>query len=435
MPPDRGRASKACTACHKQKTRCYSSGSSGGPCLRCERLQQSCSLKVSSSQRRLEPGTSDVNDGLSSDDRLSRLEGIVQAVVERLDNIAPRVESSTTSASLSSPADQLARDTSGPSFAHPVFARTVVGDVRPEIDSAVDSTAPVYAIRDVAAEVGAGQHDRRVVNGSSDVLSPDIINIGLLSPQDASSLLALALWPLGCIQRDYFTRTTIDGTTALEPEGKHYLTLSKFRRVGVYWIRIMSQISKPVWLLKSTSIGLFTSVVPLQQSATPSIPLKSRSAAVRESLLSEMVRLSAAILTLAMETADVRTRHLSDHIYHIITFAAVTLCRLLHMYENELARTHDIAELDQLVLTLVTWLHSIGLPCHVSHTLGDVVSAFHEKLRPNARPTPSYVEAELPWGQDDLAFTFPDQLGTELFYSGNNIFFPDWEPLIQGPPT
>jgi hypothetical protein len=49
--------------------------------------------------------------------------------------------------------------------------------------------------------------------------------------------------------------------------------------------------------------------------------LSSRSAAVRESLLSEMVRLSAAILTLAMETTDLRTQHLSDHIYHVITFA------------------------------------------------------------------------------------------------------------------
>jgi hypothetical protein len=165
--------------------------------------------------------------------------------------------------------------------------------------------------------------------------------------------------------------------------------------------------------------------------------LKSRSARVRESLLSEMVRLSAAILTLAMDTADLRTQHLSDHIYHIITFAAVTLCRLLHMYEDQLSRSHNISELDQLISTLVTWLHSIGLPCHVSNTLGDVVSAFHEKLRPNAQPTPSsYVETG-PWIQDELEFAFPDLLGTdlELFYSGNGNFFPDWDPFIPGPPT
>jgi hypothetical protein len=101
--------------------------------------------------------------------------------------------------------------------------------------------------------------------------------------------------------------------------------------------------------------------------------LKSRSAAVRESRIMEMTRLSAAIMQLALDTADFRTRHLSDHIYHMITFAAVTLCRLLHMYEDQLASSHNIMELDAIVLTLVTWLHSIGLPCHIAHTLGDVV--------------------------------------------------------------
>ena len=157
--------------------------------------------------------------------------------------------------------------------------------------------------------------------------------------------------------------------------------------------------------------------------------LKSRSAAVRESLLSEMIRLAAAMIQLALDTADVRTRHLSDHVYHMITFAAVTLCRLLHMYEKQVASSHNIVELDSLVLTLVTWLHSIGLPCHVAHTLGDVVAAFHEKLRPNAHPS-SYEEA-----QDDIGLYFPELLGIETFDGGNFDFLPNWEPYIQGPPT
>jgi hypothetical protein len=116
--------------------------------------------------------------------------------------------------------------------------------------------------------------------------------------------------------------------------------------------------------------------------------LKSRSAAVRESLLSEMVRLSAAIPRIAMDTDDDRTRHLSDPIYHMITFAAVTLCRLMQMYRPQLAVTHNLAEFDSLVLTLVTWLRSIGLPCHMAHTLGDVVSAFHKNLRPESQTSP-----------------------------------------------
>lgn len=44
MPPDRGRASRACESCRKQKTRCYESGMPGRPCFRCERLRQRCSF-------------------------------------------------------------------------------------------------------------------------------------------------------------------------------------------------------------------------------------------------------------------------------------------------------------------------------------------------------------------------------------------------------
>ena len=74
-------------------------------------------------------------------------------------------------------------------------------------------------------------------------------------------------------------------------------------------------------------------------------------------------------MQLALDTTDDRTRHLSDHVYHMITFAAVTLCRLLHMYETQVAASHNVMELDSLILTLVTWLYSIGLPCHVAGAL------------------------------------------------------------------
>lgn len=157
--------------------------------------------------------------------------------------------------------------------------------------------------------------------------------------------------------------------------------------------------------------------------------LKSRSATVRQSLVLDMVRLSSAIINLAMDTSDLRTPHLSDHIYHTISFAAVTLCRLLHMYEGLISTFHEIHELDQLVLRLVVWLRSIGLPCHVAHSLGDVVSAFHAKLRPHAKPTPTYEES---WIQTDL-LNYPDQFGNELFYFSNGHFSPDWDPYVQGP--
>lgn len=152
--------------------------------------------------------------------------------------------------------------------------------------------------------------------------------------------------------------------------------------------------------------------------------LKSRSAAVRESLVSEMIRHSTSIIKLALDTTDARTRHLSDHVYHMITFAAITLCRLLHMYEGQVASSHNVLELDSLILTLVSWLHSIGLPHHIAHTLGVVVAAFHQKLRPNSHPSPNTQPDE------DIRLYFPELLGIETF-DGNFDFLPDWEPHIQ----
>lgn len=151
---------------------------------------------------------------------------------------------------------------------------------------------------------------------------------------------------------------------------------------------------------------------------------------MRESLLSEMVRLSATILNLAMETSDDRTRHLTDHIYHIITFASITLCRLLASYEEQLQTIHDIAALDSLILSLVAWLRSIGLPCHVACTLGDVVSTLHRKIRPHARAT-AYTNSETDQSMDaNIAYMFPELIGSELYEINNGEQWPDWEDFI-----
>lgn len=117
---------------------------------------------------------------------MDRLERIVKRVVERLDSLAPVQRSPTASPRPSSPTDQLARVAPAPdTWTDPVFA---VGE---NTTSANDSTAPVFLIRDVAREVGAGQHDQRITNSLSHGLSPDIIDNGLLGSQDVSSLLAL----------------------------------------------------------------------------------------------------------------------------------------------------------------------------------------------------------------------------------------------------
>lgn len=159
--------------------------------------------------------------------------------------------------------------------------------------------------------------------------------------------------------------------------------------------------------------------------------LKIGSSAVRESLLSEMVRLSSSIINLAMTTTDERTRHLTDHIYHMISFAAVTLCRLLSNYEGQLSLSHDLSRLDEVVLSLVSWLHAIGFPCHVAHTMGDVVAAFHKKLRPNTGPSPntSYAGVD-PAIQDDFAQLFPEFYGTSAFDLMDGSILPDFQPLV-----
>jgi hypothetical protein len=166
--------------------------------------------------------------------------------------------------------------------------------------------------------------------------------------------------------------------------------------------------------------------------------LKSRSARVRDSLLNEMVRLSVTIINLAMDNADERTPHLSDHIYHIKTFAAVTLCRLLNLYESQLAISHDIPELDNLIIKFIDWLKSIGLSCHSGHTLGLTVAAFHKKLRPDAQPPPPPL-MEVPtnnWMVESFVPSFlPDILDTEISPGGNWEWHADWEPFATGPLT
>lgn len=117
------------------------------------------------------------------------------------------------------------------------------------------------------------------------------------------------------------------------------------------------------------------------QSVTP---------AVIETIVTEMVNHSTIIINLAIETTDERTRHLTDHIYHIVTFSALTLCRLVHTYEEKLrAANHDVEALDNLVVKFADWLGSIGLPCHAAHMLAGILAAQFNKLRP------TYVRPEL----------------------------------------
>ncbi|KAL6407574.1 hypothetical protein AUP68_08593 [Ilyonectria robusta] len=152
--------------------------------------------------------------------------------------------------------------------------------------------------------------------------------------------------------------------------------------------------------------------------------LKSEKVMVGDGFLAEMVRLSQTIINLAIDTTDERTRHLTDHIYHIVTFSTLTLCRLVHTYESTLrAADYDVAGLDTLIQKLIAWLKSIGLPCHATHMLGDIVSARFKKLRPHFSPATggstsddgAVSDIDYQFLSADLAFLDPEYIGADLF--------------------
>ncbi|KAF2453466.1 hypothetical protein BDY21DRAFT_126055 [Lineolata rhizophorae] len=579
MPPDRGRASRACTACRKQKTRCYESGTSGSACLRCERLRQPCSFAVlSGGDESHVPSRSATVDSSLTEARLARLEKSMSNLLDRLgDNLA------SDGTRLSTPRSS---STTRPATALPL---------EPGVGRVDHAEAPVFVIRDLANEIGVESRGHLQDSPSQEIRQDDVVENGLICVQDALSLLSifqehygrwvcfdastppkvllsivrrsplllcaccliavrhttqddaerlatplferakallsarllavpqtieffqaalvLCMWsttigqvPMGidswllsgfalqhCLSSDLFapvrradyrsrySKRELDrwciwnhlclthlhycvGTQrkaildhwqidrCREVLNSDHATNFESRmvaEVNLYWV-IYEHCSAPRVDLPKTQADLhawkqqwtfvleqpraqflemgfhFAQLLVYDQS------LKSRSARVRESLLSEMVRLSATIIQLAIDTADDRTRHLTDHIYHMITFAAVTLCRVLHLYEDQLAASHDIAELDSLIMTLTTWLRSIGLPCHAAHTLGDVVEAFHKKLRPHSRPSPAPSD---PWSAAEFAPFFPELLGAEQFENGHWDLLPDWEPFYQGPAT
>lgn len=174
--------------------------------------------------------------------------------------------------------------------------------------------------------------------------------------------------------------------------------------------------------------------------------LKMRSASARESLINEMIRLSTIIINLATQAKDERTRHLTDHIYHMISFAAVTISRIIHTYEPQLAISRDLVGLEGQILSLVTWLHDIGQvtlqapvvvlltsfrsPSHIAHTMGNVVIAFHKKLRRGSALSPmsSLEDVDLAV-HDEFAQLFPELFGPRPFIVGSVSMLPDFQPL------
>ncbi|THZ31009.1 hypothetical protein D6C91_00942 [Aureobasidium pullulans] len=110
--------------------------------------------------------------------------------------------------------------------------------------------------------------------------------------------------------------------------------------------------------------------------------LGKSSEAVDESSIVQMVQYCSDILQAAIRTPDDRTEHLTHHVYHMITFAALTLIRLLRKYEKEFASFFEAVSRHALILEVSQWLRSIGLPGHIGQTMGNIVATLHQSSFP-----------------------------------------------------
>lgn len=167
--------------------------------------------------------------------------------------------------------------------------------------------------------------------------------------------------------------------------------------------------------------------------------LKAKSVRSQEAVVSEIITHATAIIRLAIDTMDERTRHLSDHIYHMITFAAVIICRITGAPEHYPEIAYKAEELDTMISSLVQWLQSIGLPCHAAHTFGTIIAQVQQKARPQVDAnTSSPVQTGDILPDEFTRFYFPEFLGVGATPNGswdlapNFSFFSQDYPLPDG---
>jgi hypothetical protein len=120
--------------------------------------------------------------------RLSRLESIVQSVVERLDALAP-VAGTSPGVSLSSQGRQ--SNLPCQPLTNLPENGAVTNHSSGDTPASATSVAPVFVLRDVAKEVGVNQQNQELSNGVGIDLTLNIIDSGILSLEATTSLLAM----------------------------------------------------------------------------------------------------------------------------------------------------------------------------------------------------------------------------------------------------
>lgn len=145
--------------------------------------------------------------------------------------------------------------------------------------------------------------------------------------------------------------------------------------------------------------------------------------------LDDLIRLITSILHLVIETVDDRTQYLTDHVYHVVVFSALSLCQVLSKHEVLLRASHDVSLLDSLLSNTIEWLKSIGTASHITHLLARVVESQYRKARPEQQavpattiPTPDMAES---------MFAYPDYLMTDLYNYGDDSanLWHDWQDI------
>lgn len=109
--------------------------------------------------------------------------------------------------------------------------------------------------------------------------------------------------------------------------------------------------------------------------------LKPRSGETDLPCILEMIELSKKIIELAMDTADERTRYLTDHIYHVIAFSALLLCQLILKHEILLQSSGcDLAAANATIVGLLDWFMSLNLRGHTATLLANTILVQYQKL-------------------------------------------------------
>ncbi|PQK13033.1 hypothetical protein BB8028_0003g16470 [Beauveria bassiana] len=474
MPPQRlKRASKACDLCHKRKTRCYAKDGAKNACLRCHTLSLACSLAELDSdssethfgKRNSSPKYSATKS--STDLRLEQLERTVGALLERLDASSQnqaRSEEKRKSERIIQPENEerpaeldpapviLIRKAATDAGVSPPGQFDLSNNLTDVISAGLITAPAAYSLLELfrfhyGRWVRFPEHvstETLLAQGFASSLFPDLSKL-TSEEVSKSDVDASCLWNHLCVAHlHYCVGTRRPAMLTQEHVGRCLPVIETgilqnyearmVAEVRLYWVMYTKCSAHDCRVdLQAAKVGLkdwkneHANLLdePRSQFLQMSFSFahllaycqatQSLQSSLDTSLILEMIELSRDIINLAMDTTDDRTRHLTDHIYHLIVFSALTLCRLVHTYEDQLRATNvDPDSIDEILIKLIDWLRNVGLPCHVAHLLGDVVEFQFQKLRPNHLPDTTANPPQYTQDLPNIEF-YPDFIGHELF--------------------